>query len=145
MDLKNRYKPEIRFADIDAMGHVNNAVYLSYFEQARIHIFNSLLGEKWDWNENGILVARNELDYYSPLLLHDHAQISVFCERIGNKSFSLVYDIEVIQDGVLQRLATTGRSVLVAFNHRLGKSIAIPEAWKAPLESISAIHRPQRS
>ena len=47
------YYPEIRFADIDAMGHVNNAVYFSYFEQARIHFFRQWIGLEWNWNEHG--------------------------------------------------------------------------------------------
>ena len=58
---------QIRFADIDVMGHVNNAVYLSYFEMARVHYFKQILGEEWDWNSDGILLARNEIDYLSPI------------------------------------------------------------------------------
>ncbi|MDG1262127.1 MAG: acyl-CoA thioesterase, partial [Flavobacteriales bacterium] len=65
------YTVEVRFGDIDVMGHVNNAVYLSYFEQARMAFFKELIGGEWDWNEAGILLARNEVDYIQPILLSD--------------------------------------------------------------------------
>ncbi|MDA0882981.1 MAG: thioesterase family protein, partial [Bacteroidetes bacterium] len=53
--MKSKYEIEVRFRDIDAMGHVNNAVYLSYFEQARIGFFNAIVDDKWDWNKLGVL------------------------------------------------------------------------------------------
>jgi acyl-CoA thioester hydrolase len=53
-------KIQVRFADIDVMGHVNNAVYLSYFEMTRVHYFQELLGLTWDWKAHGVLLVRNE-------------------------------------------------------------------------------------
>ena len=42
---------QVRFSDIDAMGHVNNAVYLSYFELARVYYFEKIMNESWDWKK----------------------------------------------------------------------------------------------
>jgi acyl-CoA thioester hydrolase len=62
-------KIQVRFSDIDVMGHVNNAVYLSYFEMTRVHYFRELLGLEWDWKSHGILLVRNEIDYIKPILI----------------------------------------------------------------------------
>ncbi len=126
------YSPEIRFSDIDFMGHVNNAVYFSYFEQARISYFRQLVGGQWNWKQFGVLVAHNEIDYRIPVLLQDHIVIHVSVEAMGMKSFTLHYRI-VRQDG---ELCASGRSVMVCFDHSAGQSIVIPEAWRAKMEAL---------
>lgn len=122
------YRPEIRFADIDVMGHVNNAVYLSYFEQARMNYFHELLEGSWDWQKDGILLARNEVDYVKPILLHDKINIAVWCDEVGNKSFSMRYQFTNDRSG---EVTTTGKSVLVSFNYIEKKTIVVPDSWRA--------------
>lgn len=117
---------EIRFADIDAMGHVNNAVYFSYFEQARMAYFKERVARIWDWNEDGIIVARNEIDYVFPVLLNDRMVIRLWVNHVGNKSFSVCYRVVVGE-----RLCATGKSVLVCFNHKNKATQVLPEAWKS--------------
>ncbi len=117
---------EIRFADIDAMGHVNNAVYFSYFEQARMAYFKERVARIWDWNEDGIIVARNEIDYVFPVFLNDRMVIRLWVNHVGNKSFSVCYRVLVGE-----RLCATGKSVLVCFNHKNKATQVLPEAWKS--------------
>lgn len=120
----NDYKVDIRFADIDAMGHVNNAVYFTYFEQARIHFFATAMNRSWDWKKLGILVAHNEIDYYKPVLLQDHITIKVSCMNIGSKSFTLGYHIMRGNE-----LCSKGASVLVCYNHEQKQTQQIPAEW----------------
>lgn len=117
---------EIRFADIDAMGHVNNAVYFSYFEQARMAYFKERVARIWDWNEDGVIVARNEIDYVFPVFLNDRMVIRLWVNHVGNKSFSVCYRVVVGE-----RLCATGKSVLVCFNHKNKATQVLPEAWKS--------------
>ena len=116
---------EIRFADIDAMGHVNNAVYFSYFEQARMAYFKERVARIWDWNEDGVIVARNEIDYIYPVFLNDRMNIRLWVEHIGSKSFTVCYRVVVGE-----RLCATGKSVLVCFNHKNKATQVLPEAWR---------------
>ena len=125
------YSPEIRFGDIDAMGHVNNAVYLTFFEQARIHFFQVLADGKWDWNKHGILVAKNEINYVLPVFLTDKIDIRVSCTHVGNKSFTVTYEIYRGTE-----LCAKGLSVLVCFNYMEKSSIAVPEIWREKLNAI---------
>ena len=125
------YIPEIRFADIDAMGHVNNAVYFSYFEQARIHFFREMIGGKWNWTTDGILVAHNEIDYKMPVLLNDKIEINTWCSQIGQKSFTVHYEVKRGEE-----TCSFGKSVLVCFNHAEKRTQEIPAIWREMLEKL---------
>ena len=121
-------KIQVRFSDLDVMGHVNNSVYLSYFEMARVHYFAKILGLKWDWNRYGIILVRNEIDYIYPIILHQKPLIYINLESIGNKSFTLSYEIKVDDN-----IVTKGKSVMVSFDSVQSKSIPIPEVMRNAL------------
>ena len=122
---------QVRFADIDVLGHVNNAIYLSYFEMTRVHYFNELLGESWDWKKNGVLLVRNELDYFAPILLDHQPQIFMHLIEIGTKSFKLGYEVYV---GDI--LHTTGCSVMVCYNAVTNSTINVPHEMKIALNIL---------
>jgi len=124
-------KIQVRFSDIDVMGHVNNAVYLSYFEMTRVHYFKELLGLEWDWKSYGILLVRNEIDYVRPILIQHVPEICMYFEEAGTKSIRLSYEVKV--DG---EIYTKGVSVMVSFDSRVGKTIVIPEEMKKALEQL---------
>ena len=124
-------KIQVRLTDIDILGHVNNAIYLSYFEMTRIHYFNLLVGPNWDWMENGVVLVHNEVQYIQPIFLADTPEIHMFCNKTGNKSFTLSYEIYV--DG---QLKTTGSSTLVGFNSNQQKSIEIPALMRESLQKL---------
>lgn len=125
-------KIQVRFADLDVMGHVNNAVYLSYFEMTRVHYFKQLVGSNWDWRKEGVILVRNEIDYLKPILLNDKPEIYMSLEKIGEKSISLLYEIKVNDE-----IYTKGRSVLVCFNSEQGKTIQVPKAMAEALNRIA--------
>lgn len=127
--MKKSYPIHIRFNDIDGMGHVNNAVYLSYFEQARMDHFGELVGKNWNWETEGVLLARNEVDYKVPILLHDAPRIEVWISHMGTKSMEVSYRIVKEVNG-MEIECTTGKSVVVSFNYKTQKSIPVPEEWR---------------
>lgn len=126
---KKTYPIEIRFSDVDSLSHVNNAVYFTYFEQARMHFFKDVLGVNWDWSEEGVLLARNEADYLAPLFLYDRASIEIWISNIGNKSMEMSYRIYKVLEGK-EITCTRGKSVLVSFDFTTQKSIPLPDVWK---------------
>ena len=125
------YKIQIRFSDCDMMGHVNNAVYLSYIEMARIHYFTDLFGADRDWKRNGILVRKNEIEYIKPVLFRDEATIRAYITHIGNSSFVMAYELHVGDE-----IYTKAQSVLVYFNSETQKSTPIPTEFKVQLEKL---------
>jgi acyl-CoA thioester hydrolase len=128
-EISSRWNIAIRFADIDVMGHVNNAVYLSYFEQARVHFFEEHLQQHWDWRKAGVVIARHEIDYLAPLYLNDKAFVETWISRMGTKSYDMSYRI-VKASTSGEQLICKGSTVLVAFDHNTGKSQQIPLAFR---------------
>lgn len=124
-------KIQVRFADLDVMGHVNNAVYLSYFEMTRVHYFKQLVGSNWDWRKEGVILVRNEIDYLKPILLNDKPEIYMSLEKIGEKSISLLYEIKVNKE-----VYTKGKSILVCFNAEEGKTIPVPVGMAQALQHL---------
>ncbi len=123
----------IRFSDLDSYGHVNNAVYFTYFEEARKLFLGECLGLEFNWSEMGILLARNEANYLSVLELDDEAMIEIKVGKIGTKSMELHYEIRKKQ-GESWVSCTNGMSIVVAFNYKSGESIAVPDEWRALFE-----------
>ncbi len=123
----------VRFSDLDVLGHVNNNVYLSYFEIARVHYFGMLLGKNYNWRENGVVLLKNEVEYLRPVFLNDEVYVKMFVDHIGNKSFTLSYELTV--NGIL---SSKGSSVLVAYNGIRQESIPIPEEMKKALLKLKA-------
>ena len=126
------FKMEVRFVDIDVMGHVNNAVYLNYFEQGRMHFFRAMIGKEWDWINSGILLARNEIDYISSALLSDDLYVKVWCSNIGNKSLEFSYEVFALENEK-EIIRAKGKSILVCFDYSKKITIPVPEDWRKKL------------
>jgi acyl-CoA thioester hydrolase len=106
-----RYPIQIRFCDIDSLGHVNNAHYLSYFEMARVEFMNEHIGKNWDWINKGIVLKQNLVDYLAPVYLNEKVEIEIVPKSCGNTSF--VLDYLLYADGILK---SKGSSVMVCFD-----------------------------
>ena len=125
-------KIQVRFSDIDSMGHVNNSVYLSYFEYARIVYFTPLLGKDWDWKKYGIILKKNEIEYIKPVFLGQNPEIRIYLLNIGTKSFTLGYELTVNSE-----IYTTGSSVLVGFDSYENSTIELPARMREVLEELN--------
>lgn len=133
--MKFASKIDIRFRDLDGLGHVNNVVYLSYVEQARIRYFDDILGDRQDWDEWGVLLARTEINYIRPLLLKEDATCYMECVAIGTKSMEFHFKI-FMTDHEGEHEIASGVNVLVCYNHREQKSIEVPTSWKTAIEEF---------
>jgi acyl-CoA thioester hydrolase len=120
---------------MDSFSHVNNACYLTYFEESRIGYMNELVGWKYDWSKHGVIVARAEIDFKLPAFFKDEIYVYLGCSHIGTKSFTLDYKMVRINAG-LEELLSTGKTVLVMYDYSTGQSIAIPDDWRSGLTSI---------
>jgi acyl-CoA thioester hydrolase len=123
----------IRFADIDAFGHVNNAIYLTYFEIARSTYWEEVI--KWDWDEVGIIIRRSVVDYLKPILLTDEIYTYVKTSRIGTSSFDLDYIIVKIVDGK-EEICTSGQTLCVTFDYKTNKPVPIPVYQRHKMEEL---------
>ena len=120
---------EVRFRDVDALNHVNHAVVVSYLEAARYAWWRAYLKGR-DFQEEGFLIARAEVDYRRPILLGEGVRVELRCPRVGRTSFDLHYRV-VRAD---QLLFAEGRTVQVMLDFRSGRPVPIREATRSWLE-----------
>lgn len=114
----------VRFNDCDPMGHLNNAIFSTYLEQARLAWF----GAAEELPLRDVILARTEIDFRAPVVVGEEVAISVRPARMGTKSFELEYELHV---GEL--LVAEAKSVLVGYDYASARSIEIPERWKRRL------------
>jgi acyl-CoA thioester hydrolase len=118
------HRLDVRFRDCDAMGHVNNAVYLTYLEEARLHCWRAM----WQFGEAastvpGVIMARAEIDYRLPAHYGQTLEIRIALAAIGRTSFT--YDYEIVDAG--NRVIASARTVQVMYDYAAGKPVPIPD------------------
>lgn len=133
--FKHQTKIQLRFADMDSLGHVNNANYLTYIELARCNYLNEVLHIPVDFSDLSVILAKAELEFLKPVKFGDEIVIYCGCSRIGGKSFDLSYEI-FQQKGAEKILVLKAKTILVAYNYPQDKSIEIPEKWRKALKDF---------
>jgi acyl-CoA thioester hydrolase len=123
------YHPiEIRYGDLDPQGHVNNARFLTYMEQARIvYLKQLMLWEGGSFLDIGVILADVHLTFRKAIQFGDPVRVGVRISRLGNKSLTSEYRLEDARDG---SEFASGSSVLVAYDYRNNHSVPIPEEWR---------------
>lgn len=124
-----RYDVRVEWRDLDAAGHVNHAVYLTYMESARTAAYFALSGGKGA-AQLDIILARAEVDYRSAATLHDDLAVEVRPGRVGGSSFTLHYTITQKKDG---RVVVEGETVQVCYDYAKNEKKKVPEALRAKL------------
>ena len=120
----------VRFRDLDALGHVNNAVYHTYLEEARValvrHLTDDPVADRFDF-----LLARTEIDFLREVRHGADLAIEVWLDEVGTKSCTLGYELRV-GDQVVAR----ARTVLVWYDHEQGASVPVPDVWRERLSTL---------
>jgi acyl-CoA thioester hydrolase len=137
--FKHKVPIQLRFKDVDKMGHVNNANYLTYIELARVRYFEDVVGFDGKWSEQqGIILARVEVDYKQPVFLHDSIAVYTRCSRLGNKSFDLSWIIAREKQG-REEIVAQGLAVLVCFDYVKNETIEIPATQRQRLQQYEGL------
>lgn len=122
----------VRFQDYDAMGHVNNAVYATYLEEARTTYLTDALGVAPD--DLSTVLAHLELDFVSPLVDEDVVTVGIGTGDVGETSYAFHYEL-ADDDGTV----ATGETVQVWVDPETGSAVPIPDELRAALESHTDI------
>jgi acyl-CoA thioester hydrolase len=118
----------VRFADLDPQGHVNNVVFLTYLESARLGYYEKVgIWKKESGMITGFVVARNEINYLAPITFGQPLRVGLRVERLGTKSLTFAFQMEAGSDG---GLVADGKSVMVAYDGKAAKGIPIPPGWR---------------
>ncbi|MEM6989358.1 MAG: thioesterase family protein [Myxococcota bacterium] len=121
----------VAWGDMDAFGHVNNVVYLRWFESGRIAFFERVAIEHRDVaNTHAPILARTSCNFVLPLTYPDTVQVHTALERIGTKSFTMTYRIH---SRTLDQTAAQGDGTIVWYDYAAKSSAAIPDDLRARL------------
>lgn len=121
----------VAWGDMDAFGHVNNVVYLRWFESGRIALFDQVAIGHHDVGEGeGPILARATCDFLMPTQYPDIVSVSTRITRIGTKSFTMSYEV---RSKTLDALAAKGDGVVVWFDYAAKATAAVPEALRTRL------------
>lgn len=125
------HKIDVRFRDCDALGHVNNSVYLTYLEQARLHYWRALWGfGSASSTAPGVIMARAEIDYRRPAHYGQVLDVKLALAAIGTTSFTYSYDI-LNESG---ELVASARTVQVMYDYAQSKPVPIPDEIRAKMQ-----------
>ena len=139
-DFAHRHPVEVRLADTDAMGHVNNARYLTYVEIARVAYYETVTGNALPIGvhgaEEGMILAEIRMTYRSPAFYGETLTVETRVERIGRSSFGMVHRITAPDSRYgSARLVAVADSTLVSYDYQQECPIPVPEEWRTAFET----------
>ena len=128
-EFKFFHPMEVRYGDLDPQGHLNNAKYLTYFEQARVQYFAALglFSTDRSFMDIGVIIADIHIKYLAPVFLGAAIKVGVRTVRVGNKSITVE---QTVMDASGPQLYASGTVILVAYDYHSQKTIPVPEEWR---------------
>jgi acyl-CoA thioester hydrolase len=127
----------IRFRDLDAFGHVNNAVYFTFMEMARVAYFAQLgLLKSGEFPSPFFIIAEATCQFKAPIDMETPLVVQVRVSRLGNSSFDMEYRLI---DEVNGTVLATGRTVQVTFDYSAGRSVPLPDEWRAAIVQLEGL------
>ena len=125
--FRHRTTLQVRFRDTDAFGHVNNAVFATYAELARVRYLIDVLEPVQPFERMPLILARLAVDFRSPILFGQDVVVESRVDRIGRSSLTMTHRMTATPD---DRVVAEIDSVLVAYDYAAGRSIPVPDEWR---------------
>ena len=123
---------QIRFNDIDILGHLNNTVYFSFFDTGKAYFFKDLMGDEMDFRKVETVIANVDCAYVAPIYFGEKIEVRTRCSAIHDRSFRLQQVIIETGSGNLKAAAET---VMVSFDARTQQSMPMPAHIRRALEN----------
>jgi acyl-CoA thioester hydrolase len=121
----------VRYRDRDTMGHVNNAVYVTYLEEARVAYFEDLL-PSYDYDDAPFVIANIDVSFERSIRAVDHIAVEVSLDEIGRTSLTLTYRLSAAGD-----LAATAETVQVFVDPDTREPVSIPDELRERLDAAA--------
>lgn len=121
---------QIRFNDIDILGHLNNTVYFSFFDTGKAYYFEHIMGGKMDWKRVEAVIANVDCAYISPIYFGEEIEVRTRCMEVHEKSFKLQ---QVIVEKKIGEIKAAAETVMVSFDPETKKSMPVPDRWREAL------------
>jgi acyl-CoA thioester hydrolase len=126
-DFRHRMALEVRFRDIDALRHVNNASFFTYLEEARVHYFIDLLHAE-AFERLPLILAAAKIDFRAPILFGQVVDVGTRVDWIGRTSISMSHQMTASPDS---RLVAEAETILVCYDYEANQPMPVPDDWRA--------------
>lgn len=123
---------QIRFNDIDILGHLNNTVYFSFYDTGKAYFFEHIMGGHIDWQKVETVIANIDCAYVAPTYFGEQIEVWTRCKDIHDRSFILQ---QVIIEKRTRQLKSCAETVMVCFDPETQKSKEMPAIWRSALVS----------
>jgi len=124
---------QLRFNDIDVVGHVNNAVCLQFFDLGKTRYLAHVMGTGFDMSEVRAVIVNVECNFYEPIFMDDNVSVYTRTAHIGNRSITMD---QRIADPATGRVKCTCRTILAGFDPHTQSSAPLPAEYVAALRSF---------
>lgn len=129
-EFRHHIPLQLRFNDVDVLGHVNNTVYFSFYDTGKAHYFQDVHKTPMDWNNVDTVIANVNCSYLVPIFFRDNMEVYTRCESIHDKSFRLLQMLVEKNSGEIKSICET---VMVAYDPKNKVSFELPEQWRRNL------------
>lgn len=129
----NKLPIQVRFSDVDVVGHVNNIIYFAYYDTGKAAFMTDLLGRKVSWDEVDTVVANVDCAFISPIFYGENIEVLTTCIGIHDKSFRL---LQMLWNSDTKEVKSVCETVMVSFDPKTQKSAPLSEEWHEKLSMI---------
>ena len=124
---------QLRFTDVDMLGHINNNSYLQFMDLAKTRFFTDLRGDIIHWDNPGIVIANINISFYAQAFMGEKLGVLTGVVSISERSFILEQRIVNIETGVVNCIAHT---VMVSYSKKTMKSTLLSDDWRRALSLL---------
>ncbi len=123
---------QMRFSDIDLLGHVNNSIYFQYMDLGKIQYFTEVLGDRLNIRKESMVIVNVSCEFYHITRFDEPLRVLTRVDEIGESSMILE---QRIINPLTDDVKTVARTVMVGFNLPQNEKMRIPDSWR---EAIAA-------
>lgn len=131
--FKNRIPLQIRFNDVDVLGHVNNTVYMAFYDTGKAAYMTEVLGREISWKHVDTVIANINCAFVAPIFYGEKIEVLTTCIAIYDKSFKMLQMIRESETGQVKSLCET---VMVSFDAKTQTAAPLSEEWKEKLQKF---------
>ncbi|MCH5236735.1 MAG: acyl-CoA thioesterase [Muribaculaceae bacterium] len=131
----HRIPLQIRFSDVDVLGHVNNTVYMAFYDTGKAAYMTAVLGRKISWKEVDTVIANINCAFVAPIFFGENIEVLTACTGIHDKSFHLLQMIVEKDSGQVKSVCET---VMVCFDVKTQTSCHVSDEWKEKLQAFES-------
>ena len=124
---------QIRFSDVDVVGHVNNIVYFAFYDTGKAAFMTELLGRPITWDKVDTVVANVDCAFIAPIFYGENIEVLTTCTDIHDKSFKL---LQMIRNRDTLEVKSVCETIMVSFDPHTQKSAPLNEEWRQKLSAI---------